>query len=357
MQNLMFQELKVVELASVLAGPLVGSFFAELGAEVLKVENKKTNGDVTRNWKLPQEEASKTISAYYAAANFGKKNVFLDLSHSQDYDELIDIVKTADILLVNYKPGDAQKLKLDYESIRAINDSIIYTELTGFGDADDRPAFDVVLQAETGYMSINGEKGAKPLKMPIAMIDILAAHQLKEGILCALIHRMKTGKGSKVSVSLYDAAVSSLANQATNYLMAGVIPVPMGSEHPNIAPYGDMFQTRDGDWIVLAVGTERHFVDLCEAIEALDIMAMKCFSRNLERVKNRAELNKMLSTQILKWSTGEIEYKLSDRKIPYGRVKNLKQVLDAPEAKKLVLSDNIEGIEAKRVRTAIFSMR
>jgi len=352
----MFEHLRVVELASVLAGPMVGSFFAELGAHVIKVENNKTGGDVTRNWKLPAESKEQSFSAYYASANYKKKSLFLDLTSVEDYQRVVDLIRTADVLIVNFKPGDAKKLKLDFQTVQKVNPSIIYAELTGFGESDSRTAFDVVLQAETGFMSMNGERDARPLKMPVALIDILAAHQLKEGILCALIRRTKINRGSKVSVSLYDAALSSLANQATNYLMGNSIPTPMGSEHPNIAPYGDIFQTNDGDWIVLAIGTEKQFEDLCLSIDLAHLLGDEHFSTNAARVIYRSELMENISKAMEKRTTMEIEQLLGSKKIPFGRVKNLKEVFDHSMAQKLILEDTIDGHMARRVKTAIFKI-
>ena len=252
MQNQFFQGLKVVELASVLAGPAVGLFFAELGAEVIKIENAATGGDVTRRWKAPTEAAEKTDSAYYQSINFGKQTLFVDLKEEEGREQVEALIRAADIVIVNYRPGAAKKLGMNYESLKSLNPKIIYAELTGFGADDSRLAFDVVLQAESGFLYLTGEPDRPPVKMPVALIDILAAHQLKEGILLALLQRSQTGQGSKVSTSLYAAALASLANQATNWLIASFAPQRLGSQHPNIAPYGDLFRTADGQELVLA---------------------------------------------------------------------------------------------------------
>jgi crotonobetainyl-CoA:carnitine CoA-transferase CaiB-like acyl-CoA transferase len=350
----MFENLKVVELASVLAGPLVGTFFAELGAEVIKIENKSTHGDVTRTWKLPNESPLLNFSAYYAAANYGKQSLFLDLKNESDFSHVLELIAVADILIVNFKVGDAEKLGLDALGLRAKFPQLIYAALTGFGEDDNRTAFDVVLQAETGYMFMNGEKNSKPLKMPVAFIDILAAHQLKEGILCALIQRGQTGKGAKVSVSLYDAAIASLANQATNYLMADTMPIRMGSEHPNIAPYGDLFQTVNGEWIVLAIGTDKQFVDLIEVLDLSEALSDLKYATNASRVLNRAALNAILALTIGKYNTEKLEALLASMNIPYGRVKNMEEVFAQTSAQNLILDNQIDNNTAKRVRTTIF---
>lgn len=219
-----FQNLRVIELANVLAGPSVGQFFAELGAEVIKIENPKTKGDVTRSWKLKSEDSESSISAYFSAANSGKKSIALDLWNQEDLSILYKLIDKSDIVIASYKAGDAEKLRVDYESLKAINPKIIYGQITGYGDEDERVGYDAIIQAESGFMSMNGEQGGSSLKMPVALVDVLAAHHLKEAILLAYINLLKNNEGSKVSVSLFESAIASLANQATNYLIAGHNP-------------------------------------------------------------------------------------------------------------------------------------
>lgn len=344
----------VVELASVLAGPLTGTFFAELGAEVIKIENPNTKGDVTRQWKLGNESKDKNVSAYYAAANYGKKVIMLDLKHPDDFEELMGIIRKADIVLVNFKPGDAEKLNLDYDSIKKDNPKIIYGAINGFGENNPRTAFDVVLQAESGFMHINGEPNSKPLKMPVAFIDILAAHQLKEGLLYALWQKEKTGKGSKVVVSLYDAALSSLANQATNWLMNKHEPKAIGSLHPNIAPYGDMFQTQDGRWLVFAVGNDVQFSKLCSGINQPELAISSPFSTNQQRVQNRAELQSIIETEIATQPLSYWEDRFNELKVPFGVVRNFPEVFEQQAAKDLLINEVQEGVHTTRVKTVVF---
>jgi crotonobetainyl-CoA:carnitine CoA-transferase CaiB-like acyl-CoA transferase len=231
-----FKGLKVVELAGVLAGPAVGMFFAELGAEVIKIENPESGGDMTRHWKLPTEKKSRRTSAYFSAVNYRKTYLFLSFKRKEDRKKIIDLVKEADIVLTNFKAGSAAKYGLDYPSLKKVNAQLIYGEISGFISNPDKVAFDLVLQAETGFMYMNGTPNSGPVKMPVALIDILAAHQLKEGILLALLKRNNTGKGSKISVSLEKSALSSLANQASNFLMEAHIPQPMEVYTPTLPP-------------------------------------------------------------------------------------------------------------------------
>ncbi|MFN4122742.1 MAG: CaiB/BaiF CoA transferase family protein [Flavobacteriales bacterium] len=353
---MLLKNLKVIELSSVLAGPLVGTFFAELGAKVIKVENKRTGGDVTRTWRLPSESPDNPVSAYYASANFGKECLFLDYSVDDDYQLLIKLVKDADIVLVNFKPGDAEKFNLTYQDLEKIKPDLIYAAITGFGEDDPRIAFDVVLQAETGFMSMNGEPESLPLKMPLAMIDIFAAHQLKEGILCALIERQVSGKGAHVKVSLFDAAVTSLANQAANFLMNHHDPKAIGSIHPNIAPYGELFKTADHHYIVLAVGNDKQFAQLCKALGAQELMKNPKFSSNPQRVANRKDLHEQLKSYFTHRATVELERLLLQYAVPFGRVRNLNEVFELDNAKKLIHSHTIDGQECLTIKTIGFSL-
>lgn len=280
----MLSNLTVIELASVLAGPDVGMFFSELGSRVIKIENKKTGGDVTRNWKLASELKENKVSAYFSSVNYNKEYLFLNLSEKDDQDQVYELIKTADIVIANFKPGDDKKLGMGYQTLKSIKSDIIFGEINGYGGTNKRAAYDVVLQAETGFMSMNGTPKSGPVKMPIALIDVLAAHQLKEGLLLALLKKEKTGKGSKVEVSLYDAALASLKNQATNWLMNNHIPKPIGSLHPNIAPYGETFTTKDNKKVVLAIGNDNQFVKLLEIIGAHELIENPLYKSNQLRV-------------------------------------------------------------------------
>ena len=358
MQEPFFQGLKVVELASVLAGPAVGLFFAELGAEVTKIENAATGGDVTRRWKAPTEAPEKSDSAYYQSINFGKQTLLVDLKATEGREQVETLIRTADIVIVNYRPGAAAKLGMDYERLKSMNPKIIYAELTGFGADDPRLAFDVVLQAESGFLYLTGEPGRPPVKMPVALIDILAAHQLKEGILVALLKRAQTGLGSKVSTSLYAAALASLANQATNWLIAGFAPQRLGTQHPNIAPYGDLFRTADGQELVLAVGVEAHWKKLCEVLTIAPLAEEEGFATNAQRVKHRAALIPLLQEQIGNFANrAELLTLFQHNNIPAGAVRDLPDVFAQPLAQTLLVNTFDESGQAIQcVKSVVFEL-
>jgi crotonobetainyl-CoA:carnitine CoA-transferase CaiB-like acyl-CoA transferase len=335
----MFQDLKVLELASVLAGPSVGQFFAELGATVIKVENPKTSGDVTRHWKSAGE-VTDDRSAYFCSVNWGKKSIAINLETNEGRDIVHRLAEMSEVVIASYKPGDASKIGVDYETLRKLNPRLIYGQITGYGSADPRVGYDAVIQAESGFMSINGEPGRASLKMPVALVDILAGHQLKEGILLAMLEKSRLGTGGFVEVSLIQAAISSLANQATNWLIEKKIPQKQGSAHPNITPYGDVFVTSEGHEILLAVGTDKQFRDLCDLLEMPEIALDSKFATNSSRVLNRALLNQVLHERLSGHDADSITKALNKAKIPAGVIKNIKEVFDTPQAKELLLHSN-----------------
>ncbi len=324
--NDFFKGLKVVELANVLAGPAVGLFFSELGADVIKIENKLTGGDVTRTWKLPCENKKSKSSAYYASVNWNKKSRFLNLKNKAEKQQVYELIKTSDIVITNYKSGDDKKLGMEYSTFKKINPQIIHAQINGYGEKIKRTAYDIVLQAETGFMFMNGTPTSGPLKMPVAMIDLMAAHQLKEGILLALLNRAKTGKGAKVTVSLFDSAIASLANQASSFLMTGNTPQPLGSLHPNIAPYGEIFNTKDNRQLVLAIGNDIQFDKFCKIMNMKRLLTEPKFKTNTDRVKNRKQLQKLISPSIEKHNSKQLMKLFILEDIPVGIINSIKDL-------------------------------
>jgi crotonobetainyl-CoA:carnitine CoA-transferase CaiB-like acyl-CoA transferase len=345
--------LKVVDASTVLAGPSVGTYFAELGAEVVKIEHP-TLGDVTRSWKLPSEYADSPISNYFSSVNFGKTYFKLNLKVEEDRNQFLKIVSESDILLSNFKHGDAEKFHLTDDVLHSFNPKLIHGKINGFGENSDRVAYDLILQAETGFMSMNGQSDGPPTKMPVALIDVLAAHHLKEAILLALYQREKTLKGVSVSVSLYAAAVSSLMNQASNYLMSNSIPKRIGSLHPNIAPYGEIFKTKDQADICFAIGSDKHFGLMCAFLNLTELITNEQFASNSNRVKNRIELAEMIQAKVADFDAATILAHMEAHNVPCGKIKNLHEVFEESSAKNLILSEEMEGKMTQRVQSAIF---
>ncbi len=337
--------LKVLELANVLAGPSVGQFFAELGAQVIKVENIKTGGDVTRTWKSVGEQTDDR-SAYFCSVNWGKKSIALDLTTEEGKHVIQKLAARSDIIIASYKPGDAEKLGVSFQQLQEANPKLIYGAISGYGSKNDRVGYDAVLQAETGFMDLNGDKSGPPIKMPVALIDVLAGHQLKEGLLVALFNRERTGKGGLVEVSLIETAISSLVNQASNYLVGNKLPARQGSAHPNIAPYGETFETADGKLVLLAIGSDRQFMDLCHvlAIDSKDLSDK--FFTNTGRVANRTELATLLRPKFSMKDSKVLMNKIHSKKIPAGIVQNVKEALAMPEVESIFLkADRLVGLK------------
>ncbi|HON18016.1 MAG TPA: CaiB/BaiF CoA-transferase family protein [Salinivirgaceae bacterium] len=356
MSSQILSGIKVIELASVLAGPSIGTFLAELGAQVIKVENISTDGDVTRKWKLPKESQETDISGYFSCVNWGKTSLALDLTINEGLEIIYRLSDKADIILVSYKPGDAEKLKVDYNTLSKRNPRLIYAHITGYGLDNPRAGFDAIIQAESGFIYMNGEPDGPPTKMPVALMDVLAAHHLKEAILLALLHRERTGQGQHIEASLFRAGVASLVNQATNWLVGKEIPKRLGSDHPNIVPYGTIFKTADQKEIVLAVGTEKQFAELCEVLGVPQLASDPKFSKNYYRVINKDELKQIIQSRIATFKRDEILRMLDDKKVPAGGVFNMEEVFNLPESKPMVMqAQYANGQTIKGVRSIAFT--
>lgn len=352
----MFEGLKIIDLSTVLAGPSVATFFAELGAEVIKIEHPN-KPDVTRSWKLPSEKQESNVSAYFSSINYKKKYIQLDLQDLSDYSEFIELVKESSILISNFKKGDDIKLKITDEILRKHNPNLIIGKINGYGSESDRVAYDLILQAETGFMSMNGTPTSEPVKMPVALIDVLAAHHLKEGLLLALLEQEKSGKARSVEVSLYDAAICSLVNQASNYLMTGHVPQPIGSLHPNIAPYGEIFTTKDNRQITFAIGSNQHFEKLCDYLNLSELKENLKFKQNHNRVSNRKELFEILEKKIVNLKSEYIFDEMKKMNVPCGIIKNLAEVFESKQAQELIREEEIDGNHTKRTTSIAFQWK
>jgi crotonobetainyl-CoA:carnitine CoA-transferase CaiB-like acyl-CoA transferase len=349
-----FKKIKVIELATVLAGPLVGTFFSELGATVIKIENLTSGGDPTRQWREAKEEEI-GISAYYASANYNKTSVFLDLKNEIDYDRLISMMSDTDIIISNYRPKTAETLKVDYKSLSKVKHNLIYAQLFAFDKMNERPGYDIIMQAECGFLSMSGSKDQFS-KMPVALIDVIAAHQMKEAILIALLKKtISPDIPQYIEVSLYQSAISCLANQASNYLMNNSIPQRMGTCHPNIAPYGDIFVTKDGKSIILAIGSDQQFEKLVETLNASPKEFFK-FMTNKERVSGREGLNELLQNKIKTFLSDDLAEFFRRKRIPHCFIQDMQEVFSHPLAKEMIRSEDVESRKAIGVRTVAFKL-
>ncbi len=327
-----FQGIKVVELASILAGPLVGSFFAELGANVIKVENKRSNGEPTRGW-LHQNEEHSTESDYFTAANSDKEILLLDFTNESEYNQLLKIIENANIVIANFLPTIAKKLKCTYADFNKLNDRLIYVNLVAYNEDDDRPGFDLLMQAECGYLSMTGSPN-EIAKIPTAMIDILAAHQMKEAVLIAMYRQAKGEISScEMCVSLYKSGLTGLINQGSSYINSNIIAQPLATLHPSIAPYGDIFYSQENIPFVLAIGTDHQFEKLNNAFN-LGLLA--AFSKNKDRVIQRSKVTSLINQCFATMQMDKISSILNIMGIPHSPIKTIKEALDHEYAKSMI---------------------
>lgn len=290
-----------------------------------------------------QANAENQRPAYFCSVNWGKKSICLDLNQNNEREQLYQLLATADVLLTSFKPGDAQKFGLDWEMLHTRFPRLILGEISGYGSHDDRVGYDAIIQAEAGFTAINGVPG-QTFKMPVALVDVLAAHQLKSGLLLALWQRSSDGLGRQVQVSLIQSAIAALVNQGANYLVGGEIPQPLGNEHPNIVPYGRPFVCSDGVALVLAVGTDKQFAALAKLLDLAVWAAEPAVSTNAARVKNRATVNDQLQLAFQKHNSGTLIPALYKQHIPFGRVNTLAEVTELPAAHALLFPG--DGIKA-----------
>jgi len=327
-----FRGLKVLDLSTVLAGPSVSMFFAELGATVIKIENSATKGDVTRQWLLPSEPTSR-VGSYFASCNIGKRSLKVDLRQERDLKVVHDLCAESDICVASYKGNDAKKLKVCYETLSALNPRLIYAHITGYGTTDARPGYDAVIQAEAGFTYLNGPPSTAT-KMPVALMDLMCAHQLKEAILVALYKRERENTGSHVSCSLLAAGVSALANQASGYLMTKECPRRIGSDHPTIAPYGTIFYAVNDEPLVIAAGTNQQFSIVARTLgfETAGYETVK------QRVARREDLKALIQDKLRSWTRADFLRAMEIENVPAGAVLNMEEVFRHPEAKRMILS-------------------
>jgi crotonobetainyl-CoA:carnitine CoA-transferase CaiB-like acyl-CoA transferase len=326
---------RVLDLSRILAGPWASQMLADLGAEVIKIERPGA-GDDTRGWGppyMPDEAGNSTgEAAYFHAANRGKKSVCIDMSIPQGQGLIKDLVKRSDVLLENFKVGGLKKYGLDYASLKSINPRLVYCSITGFGQTGpyaDRAGYDFMIQAMGGIMSVTGDADGEPMKIGVALADVLTGLYAANAIQAALIHQLKTGEGQYIDMALLDVQVATLANQAMNYLATGNNPVRLGNAHPNIVPY-QAFKTADG-FIILAVGNDAQFRRFCELAAREDLLVDERFQKNSSRVKYRDILVPQVAQIMTMKTTGSWLTELNKRGIPCGPINNIDEVFDDPQ--------------------------
>lgn len=332
--------LRVLDLSRVLAGPWASQILADLGAEVIKIERPGV-GDDTRRWGPPfmatSEGAASGESAYFLSTNRGKKSVCVDIKSSEGQRALQSLASDCDVLIENFKVGDASRYGLGYDGLSKHNPALVYCSITGFGQTGPmrhRPGYDFMIQAMAGLMSITGapdeQEGGGPQKVGVALTDIMTGLYATIGILAALAERERSGLGQHVDMALFDVTAASLANQASNYLVGGINPGRLGNAHPNIVPY-QSFVVADGH-IVVAVGNDGQFRRFVEVLGAPELANNPHYSSNENRVQHRDNLVPILQSKMLNKTKEEWLALFEAAQVPAGPINSIADVFASDQA-------------------------
>jgi crotonobetainyl-CoA:carnitine CoA-transferase CaiB-like acyl-CoA transferase len=331
--------LKVLDLSRILAAPWAGQILADLGADVIKVERPGA-GDDTRSWGPPflkdAEGKDGTEAGYYLAANRGKRSITVNLETPEGQAIVRKLASQCDIVLENFKVGTLARYGLDAATLRALNPRLIYGSVTGFGQTGPRaeqPAYDFLIQAMGGMMSVTGERdglpGGGPQKVGIPVVDLMSGMYTVTAVLAALAHRDRTGEGQTIDIAMLDVQVATLANQAMNHLVSGKTPQRSGNAHPNIQPQ-DVYACADAE-LILVVGNDRQFAKLCEVLQVPQWSTDQRFASNAQRIRHLDQLNPMLRERLSCWKRADLLAKLDVAGVPSGPINNIKEVFEDPQ--------------------------
>lgn len=331
--------IKVVELSRTLAGPFCSMQLADMGAEVVKVEQPGV-GDETRGYIPPEINGEAT---YFLSLNKNKKSITLNLKTGEGQRIVKQLVKDADVLIENFRNGTMEKFGLGYDILKEINPGLVYCAISGFGRTGplkDAPAYDLLMQGFGGLMSVTGEAGRAPTKAGYSIVDLATGLYASYGVVLALLHRVKSGKGQYIEVSLLDTIVSLSNYLGQSVLATGKAPGRMGSAHPNLVPY-QAFETKDS-YVIIAVPNDWLWKKMCDALELTDLKDHPKYALNVNRVANREELVGLLTDYTKSKETSEIVKKLSDAGVPSGPINDLVQLLAHPQVQNREMIQEIE---------------
>ena len=331
--------LRVLDLSRVLAGPWASQILADLGADVLKVEHPE-RGDDTRGWGPPflkdADGADTSESAYFLCTNRGKRSVRIDMQTEEGRSKLRELALQADILIENFKTGGAARYGLDYESLKEDNPRLIYCSITGFGQTGplaEKPGYDFLVQAMGGLMSVtgvpDGQPGAGPQKVGVALTDIMTGLYATIGILAAHAERHQSGLGQHVDLALLDVTAATLANQASNFLVGGTTPTRLGNAHPNIVPYRS-FRARDREFIV-AVGNDQQFKSMLDVLGDEQLKKDETLITNAGRVANRQRLEPKLEALLIEEDAAHWLARFKEAGVPCGPINTVAELFDEPQ--------------------------
>lgn len=329
--------IKVLDLSRVLAGPWCTQMLGDLGAEIIKIE-QPGKGDDTRGWGPPWHdgdmgEGVDQLSAYFLSANRGKQSVTIDMAQPEGQALIRQLAEQSDVLVENFKVGGLAKYGLNYESLKAINPRLIYCSITGFGQTGPRasqPGYDFMIQGLAGMMSVTGDPSNEPQKSGVAYADVMTGLHAVIAILAAITQRFETGRGQQIDMALFDVGVSTLANQALNYLVSGKAPGLVGNAHLNVVPY-QLFATLDGH-IILAVGNDGQFARFAVLVDHAEWADDPRFKTNAGRIGHRIDLIPQIAAIMAARTSAHWAVALEGAGIPFGPVNNIDQALADPQA-------------------------
>ena len=321
-----YSGLKVLELAAVIAGPFAGMVFADLGADVIKVENPRGGDDARR--MPPQQRGESTL---FMSMNRNKRSLVLDLKTTAGRDAVLKLAAQVDVVIESYKPGVSERLGIGYNEMRKHNPSLVYCSVSAFGESPagrDLPGYDPLIQAFSGLMSMTGDAAAPPARVAASVIDLSTGMWAAMGIMAALAHRTRTGEGRYVEATLIDSGYMLLCHQITSMLATGIVPGRLGSASPIAAPY-EAFQSADG-WLMITAGNDAMFARLCDAL-ALDELASRAeFSTTAARVAHRETLHELLQQRLVSETSKVWMARLTARSVPVAPVQNLAEAVQHP---------------------------
>ncbi|MBI1726877.1 MAG: CoA transferase [Candidatus Rokubacteria bacterium] len=326
--SLSLSGVRVLDLSRVIAGPWCGALLADLGADVIKVEDTGT-GDESRTWP-PHKDGE---AAAYLLFNRNKRGMTLDLKAPEAVEVVKALVGSSDVLIENFRTGTMESFGLGYEPLAATNPRLIYCSVSAFGRTGprkDAPGYEALMQAFSGIMSITGEPGGQPVRAGVSFLDLSTGMLCAMGVCAALIQRERTGLGQRVDGSLLETAVSLLAFHAEGYLLTGAIPKALGSGHPSLSPYRN-FKCKDGQWIFIAAANDRFWLKLAGALGRGDLAADPRFAANQQRVKNRVELEALLEREIAERDRDTLLKLLAEADVPATPVNTVDQVMTDPQ--------------------------
>ncbi len=325
--------IRVADFSRVLAGPLATMLLADLGADVIKVE-RPDGGDDTRAWGPPFVGGD---AAYFLSLNRNKRSVALDLQTPDGASAARRLALSADVVVENFRPGLMARFGLDHGSLAAEKPDLVTCSLVAFGEEGEsasRPGYDIIVQALSGLMSFTGQPGGEPTKVGVALLDVVCGLYAANGILAALLERARTGRGRRIVVSLYGSSLAAMVNQAANYLLGGLVPRPLGNQHPNIVPY-QLFEASDRPFI-LAAGNDRMFERTCEVLGQPDLATDGRFVTNEARVRHREELIPALAQVFRSRPAAEWLAALEAAGVPCSPVLHMDEVFATPDGSRMV---------------------